>query len=136
MGFAGLGCTGAWELLCVQEGDLQEPQRKDKPRKKRGGGPKTATGKESASRNAITHGLRAKKSLILEGESQEEFEALAAGWRKEFEPEGASGERLIQGVILNDCSCGGPNRGTWKPKWRCRRRIRWSGPRNSTTRWS
>ena len=92
----------------MQEVDLpeQEPipeqEAVEEQQPKRGGGPKTPAGKETSSRNAITHGLRTKKSLILEGESQEEYDAMAAAWREEFEPEGASGERLIQGVILND----------------------------------
>ena len=88
--------------MCVQEPDLNRPEGKDEERRKRGGGPNTPAGKEISSRNAITHGLRTKKSLILEDESQEEYDAMAAAWREEFEPEGASGERLIQGVILND----------------------------------
>jgi hypothetical protein len=64
--------------------------------------PNTPDGKEISSRNAITHGLRAKNTLILPDERQEDFDALAAAWRAEFGVEGQAAEALVRRVILND----------------------------------
>lgn len=65
-------------------------------------GPKTPEGKESSSKNAIKHGCRAKKTLILPDETQEEYDELRNGWLEEFEPEGHQERRLVEKLILND----------------------------------
>jgi hypothetical protein len=64
-------------------------------------GPKTPNGKANSSQNATKHGMRSRK-VIIGDERQEDFDALAAGWRYEYEPEGQAGESLIERVILND----------------------------------
>jgi len=69
--------------------------------KKRGGGPKSADGKANSSQNARKHGSTSKV-LILPGEDPADFDAIEAGWRKEFEPEGYQEERLVEILVLND----------------------------------
>jgi hypothetical protein len=41
-------------------------------------GPKTAEGKAHSSQNAIKHGLRARRWVVLHGESEAEFKRLEA----------------------------------------------------------
>jgi len=69
--------------------------------KKRGGGPNTPQGKANSSQNARKHG-GTSKVLFLPGENPDDFEAIEAGWRKEFEPEGYQEERLVEILVLND----------------------------------
>ncbi len=69
--------------------------------KKRGGGPKTPEGKARSSQNALKHGGRSE-TLILPGEEQADFDKVAEGWRKEFEPEGYQEERLVEILVRND----------------------------------
>ena len=64
-------------------------------------GPRTFTGKETSSQNRLTHGCRSKR-IIVGDERQEDFDALDAGWREEFEMEGQAGKSLLKRVILND----------------------------------
>jgi hypothetical protein len=45
-----------------------------------GGGPRTEAGKEISSRNALKHGSCSYATLILENESQADFNALEARW--------------------------------------------------------
>jgi hypothetical protein len=79
--------------------------------KKRGGGPKTPEGRARSSRNATQHGLRATKVLLLPDESQEEYDEMVAGWRKQFLPADYQEEKLVETLILND--------------WLHRRAFRW-----------
>ncbi len=65
-------------------------------------GPTSPEGKANSSKNAIKHGMRAKKTLIMSDESQEDYDRVKAGWRQEFEPEGYQEERLITNLIVND----------------------------------
>lgn len=51
-------------------------------------GPKSVEGKKRISSNAITHGLTAKKHLII-GESEEEFENFKSGLLEELNPDTA-----------------------------------------------
>ena len=51
--------------------------------KKRSRGPKTPNGKASPSHNSTKHGCTGK-TLVLSGESHEEFDAMRAGRLKEF----------------------------------------------------
>ncbi|HEY7388635.1 MAG TPA: hypothetical protein VH640_09005 [Bryobacteraceae bacterium] len=70
--------------------------------KKRGGGPKSETGKAKSSRNAITNGCQAKKTRILDDETQEEFDEVKRGWTDEFGPETYMERRLVEILVEND----------------------------------
>lgn len=63
-------------------------------------GPRTATGMETASLNAITHGLSSQKKL-LPWESQAEFDRLEEAMLKELKPHGEMERLFAQRVILN-----------------------------------
>jgi hypothetical protein len=52
-------------------------------------GPKTTEGKARSSRNALKHGLRAQKVVVLPDEDATEFEAQEAALLAELAPEGA-----------------------------------------------
>jgi hypothetical protein len=64
-------------------------------------GPKSRRGKAVSSQNARKHGMRSKK-LIVEDETQEAFDSLAAGWRAEYDDDGQATKSLLERVILND----------------------------------
>ncbi len=70
--------------------------------KKRGGGPKTTEGWALSSRNATQYGFPATKVLLLPDESQEEYDEMVAGWRKQFQPADYQEEKLVETLILND----------------------------------
>ncbi len=70
--------------------------------KKRGGGPKSETGKASSSRNAITNGCQARKTRILADETQEDYDAVERGWNEEFGPETFMERRLVEILVDND----------------------------------
>jgi hypothetical protein len=57
-------------------------------------GPVTPEGKARSSRNALKHGLRADKFVVVDDERPEEFAALAAALVDELAPEGA-----LQGLL-------------------------------------
>jgi hypothetical protein len=57
-------------------------------------GPKTAEGKARAARNALKHGLRAGKHVLLPDEDSAEFEALETALFEELAPDGA-----LQGLL-------------------------------------
>jgi hypothetical protein len=52
-------------------------------------GPKTTEGKARASRNALKHGLCAKKFLLLPGDSGARFDALESALLNDLSPQGA-----------------------------------------------
>ena len=62
-------------------------------------GPKTAEGKARSAQNALKHGLRAQKHVVLPGESAAEFAALEAALIEELAPEGALQAVLAQRVV-------------------------------------
>jgi hypothetical protein len=64
-------------------------------------GPKTASGKAASARNAMKHGMTAKK-FLTPSESAEEFEALYAARRKLYPPDDAILDRLIRQITLAD----------------------------------
>ncbi|MBV8553190.1 MAG: hypothetical protein JOY54_17980 [Acidobacteriaceae bacterium] len=68
----------------------------------KGGGPKSESGKAKSSRNSIQHGVLAKNTIILPGESREEYDEIFFGWWNEYEPEGYAEERLVKLLISND----------------------------------
>jgi hypothetical protein len=57
-------------------------------------GPKTLSGKEKVSGNALTHGLTAEKHVII-GESIEEFNTFKDSMLKVYEPVGAHQEEIF-----------------------------------------
>jgi hypothetical protein len=57
-------------------------------------GPKTLSGKEKISGNALTHGLTAEKHVII-GESIEEFNTFKESMLKVYEPVGAHQEEIF-----------------------------------------
>jgi len=61
-------------------------------------GPKTPEGKERASRNALKHGLRAEKLMVVKGESPEAFAAFEAALVADLAPAGAL-QTLLAGRI-------------------------------------
>jgi hypothetical protein len=52
-------------------------------------GPRTEEGKAKSAQNALTHGLRAEKHLVLPDEDAAEFAAPEAGLLEELAPVGA-----------------------------------------------
>jgi hypothetical protein len=62
-------------------------------------GPTTAEGKARAAQNALKHGLRAQKHMVLQGEDAAEFAALEAALMEELAPEGALQSLLAQRVV-------------------------------------
>ena len=62
-------------------------------------GPKTPQGKARSSQNALKHGLRAQKYVVLPNENATEFKALEAGLMEELAPEGALQSVLAQRVV-------------------------------------
>jgi hypothetical protein len=61
----------------------------------RGGGPRTALGKERSKFNARTHGIFSK-IVVLKGESQAEYDSLLDGFREYFRPVGPFEEGLVE----------------------------------------
>ena len=64
----------------------------------RSSGPKTPEGKARSCQNALKHGLRAQKHMVLPGESTA-FEALEAALLEELAPEGALQTVLARRVV-------------------------------------
>jgi hypothetical protein len=62
-------------------------------------GPKTPEGKARSARNALKHGMRAQKCVVLPGERASAFAAFEAALLEELAPEGALQAMLAQRVI-------------------------------------
>ncbi len=62
-------------------------------------GPKTPEGKARSAQNALKHGLRAQKHVVLPGEDAAAFHALEAALIEELAPEGALQSVLAQRVV-------------------------------------
>jgi hypothetical protein len=62
-------------------------------------GPKTPEGKARSCQNALKHGLRAQKHMVLPGESPAAFEALETALLEELAPEGALQTVLARRVV-------------------------------------
>ena len=65
-------------------------------------GPRTPEGKARSSRNSLKHGGRAKATLILQGERQEDYHRLAEMWREEFQPNTPVSHHMVDKLILNE----------------------------------
>jgi hypothetical protein len=63
--------------------------------KRRGGGPRTARGKQASSRNSRVHGIFAK-AMLLADESADQFNLLLQGYRDYFRPEGTPEDVLVE----------------------------------------
>jgi hypothetical protein len=63
-------------------------------------GPRTVAGKARSARNALRHGLRAGKLLLLDGEDAAEFRAFATRLQAELMPEGALQESLVSRIAV------------------------------------
>lgn len=59
-------------------------------------GPATATGKARSSRNALKHGLTAKKHTVLDVEDKSEYDAVSNAAVDEFRPQSAYALRLVE----------------------------------------
>jgi hypothetical protein len=68
--------------------------RANRENAKKSTGPKTLSGKEKVSGNALTHGLTAEKHVII-GESIEEFNTFKDSMLKVYEPVGAYQEEIF-----------------------------------------
>jgi hypothetical protein len=62
-------------------------------------GPKSPEGKARSAQNALKHGFRAQKHILLPGESASEFAALEAAMLEELAPEGALQAVLARRVV-------------------------------------
>jgi hypothetical protein len=62
-------------------------------------GPKTPDGKARSAQNALKHGLRSQKHVVLPGESATEFAALEASLLEELAPVGALQAALARRVV-------------------------------------
>jgi hypothetical protein len=76
--------------------DLLSPARAEASRRNgaRSRGPKTPEGKARAAQNALKHGLRAEKLVVVRGEDPQAFAALEAALAAELAPDGA-----LQGLL-------------------------------------
>ena len=80
---------------------LLSPARAEASRKNgaRSRGPVTPEGKARSSRNALKHGLRAEKFVVVDGESAEAFAAFEAALVDDLAPEGAL-QAVLAGRIV------------------------------------
>jgi hypothetical protein len=62
-------------------------------------GPRTSEGKARSAQNALKHGLRAQKHVVLPSEDAAEFKALETALTEELAPEGALQGALAQRVV-------------------------------------
>jgi hypothetical protein len=66
---------------------------------KKSTGPRTTTGKNVARHNAVKHGLRASKTVVIEDENQQAFEEFHARFMEHLKPI-ATLEELLAGRII------------------------------------
>jgi hypothetical protein len=88
-------------------------------------GPKTPEGKARVAQNALKHGLRANKFVVVQGESAAAFEAFEAALAEELAPDG-----VLQGLLAARIA---------RAAWRLERAERLAagtglGPRSPTRR--
>ena len=75
----------------------QTPDAVARPARKRG--PKTAAGKARSARNALKHGLRARRLVLLQDEDSADFAAFDAAVRAELAPAGALEADLVTRIV-------------------------------------
>ena len=85
----------------AMRGSHQQCPRRGQPRNgARSRGPKTPEGKARSAQNALKHGFRAQKHVVLPGEDAAAFHALEAALIEELAPEGA-----LQSVLAQRVAC-------------------------------
>ena len=62
-------------------------------------GPKTPEGKAASSMNVLRHGLRAR-TVVLPGESQEEFDKIFAGLQDLYQPQNVAEQYLVDQAVI------------------------------------
>src|SRR5579863_10162734 len=62
-------------------------------------GPRTPEGRAAVRLNGVTHGLTAK-TLVLKGESEDDFKALFESLEAEYEPETPTEETLVADLAM------------------------------------
>jgi len=62
-------------------------------------GPKTEAGKAASSMNNLRHGLRAR-TVVLPGESQEEFDQIHAGFQRQYQPRNPAEQCLVDQMAI------------------------------------
>ena len=72
--------------------------RANRENAKKSTGPRTVSGKDKVSGNALTHGLTAEKHVII-GESIEEFNALKESMFQVYKPDGVCEEEIFIKLI-------------------------------------
>ena len=88
-----MSSVGAAPRAAVPASNVRaEASRKNGARSR---GPKTPEGKTRSAQNALKHGLRAEKYVVLPDENAAEFAALEAALRDELAPEGALQSILV-----------------------------------------
>jgi hypothetical protein len=63
-------------------------------------GPKTTHGKAASSANALVHGLRARKVVMMEDEDPQEFSKLLAGLQNQYQPQTQTEQDLVDQAAL------------------------------------
>ena len=63
-------------------------------------GPVTEAGKQRSSQNSLNHGLTSQK-VVLPGESQEDFDALQAGFLKSYAPAGEVEQAMVRNLAAS-----------------------------------
>ena len=83
--------------------DLPQPTAKTLASRRNGArsrGPKTAAGKARSARNAVAHGLRARRLVLLDDEDAAEFRAFATALQAELAPEGRLQADLVGRIVM------------------------------------
>jgi hypothetical protein len=62
-------------------------------------GPKTAEGREKSSHNSLNHGFTAKKTIVLECESEEQFKIMRGDYTITYQPGSAVEEDLVSEMV-------------------------------------
>ena len=62
-------------------------------------GPRTVAGKVRTARNALKHGLRARRLVLLDDENATEFRAFQAAARAELAPSGTLQSELVERIV-------------------------------------
>ncbi len=83
--------------------ELPQPSARTLASRKNGArsrGPRSAAGKARSARNAVTHGLRARKLVLLDDENAAEFRAFASALQAELAPEGVLQADLVARIVM------------------------------------
>ena len=83
--------------------DLPQPTTRAAASRRNGArsqGPRTAAGKARLARNALTHGLRSRRQVLLDDEDAAEFRAFAAALQAELMPEGRLQADLAGRIVM------------------------------------